>query len=82
MHARHVFKSLNLTDDQKTQVKAIMQQARTDAQNATDPQAKREIHKAAFQKVKDTVLTDAQRAQLEQMRACRGQHKGASQPTS
>lgn len=70
--------ALHLTADQKAQAKAIFQQARADAQNAADPQAKQQVRQAAFQKLKDTVLTDAQRQQLAQMRAKheqRGQQK-------
>jgi Spy/CpxP family protein refolding chaperone len=66
MH-RMVFRRLDLTADQKAQVKAILQQARTAAQSATDPQAKHQIHQAAFQKIKDTVLTDQQRTKLAQI---------------
>lgn len=66
-----VLDKLNLTDDQKAQVKAIMTQAKADAKQATDKAAKKEIHKAAWEKVRTTVLTDAQRKQLEQMKADR-----------
>ncbi len=66
-HPGRMFKALNLTADQKAEVKAILQQARADAKNAADPQAKRQIRQAAFVKIKDTVLTDQQRAKLQQM---------------
>ncbi len=49
--------TLNLTADQKTQIKTIMDQARTDAKNATDPQAEHQVFQAAFEKIKTTVLT-------------------------
>jgi Spy/CpxP family protein refolding chaperone len=66
-----MFQSLNLTADQKTQVKAIMDQARTDAQNAADPQAKHQVFATAFEKVKTTVLTADQVKQLEAEKAVR-----------
>jgi Spy/CpxP family protein refolding chaperone len=69
-----VFQSLNLSPDQKAQVKAIMDQARTDAQNATDRQAKHQILQAAFEKIKTTVLTADQVKQLEAEKAMH--HKG------
>lgn len=70
MHHRHMmFAKLNLTDAQKAQVKDILTAARADASKATDPAAKKAIFKAAFDKIKTDVLTDAQRQQLEQMKA-------------
>ncbi len=60
-----VLRQLNLTQDQKTQVKAIMQQARKDAAAAPDMQAGKEIRKQAWQKVRTQVLTDAQRQQAQ-----------------
>lgn len=69
-----VFQSLNLTPDQKTQVKSIMDRARADAQNATDPQAKHQVFQAAFEKIKTTVLTADQVKQLEAAKA--GRHGG------
>jgi Spy/CpxP family protein refolding chaperone len=68
---RGMFQSLNLTAEQKTQVKAIMDQARTDAQNAPDRQAKHEVFRAAFEKIKTTVLTADQVKQLEAGKAAR-----------
>jgi Spy/CpxP family protein refolding chaperone len=67
-----MLQSLNLTADQMTQVKAIMTQARTDAQNATDPQARHQIFQAAFSKIKTTVLTADQVKQLEAQKAAHG----------
>lgn len=60
------FAKLNLTDDQKAKIKEIMQQARKDAQAATDPAEKRKIHQAALEKVRDTVLTEEQRKQAKE----------------
>lgn len=62
------FAKLSLTDDQKAKAKEIMQQARKDAQVATDKAEKRKIMQAAREKIRDTVLTDAQREQLLEMR--------------
>lgn len=86
MHHGHgrmgVLGQLNLTADQKAQVKTIFQQARTDAANATDPQAKKDIHKQAWQKVRTEVLTDAQRQQLDQMKAqWKAKHAPATSPS-
>ena len=64
---RAIFQQLDLTADQKAQIKAIMQQARTDAQAATDQQAKRKIHQAAREKIRTTVLTADQRTKLAQL---------------
>lgn len=61
-------KKLNLTDQQKAQIKAILQQAHQDAQQAKDVQAKKAIYQAAAQKIKTDVLTDAQRQQLQEIR--------------
>ena len=70
IHARcaKFAEKLGLTDDQKAAAKAIMTQARADAKNATDPAAKKAVFKAAFEKIKTTVLTDAQRDQLAKMK--------------
>lgn len=66
-----IFQSLNLSADQKAQVKAIMHQARADAQNATDRRAKRQVFQAALEKIKTTVLTADQVRQLEARKAAR-----------
>lgn len=76
-----VLKNLNLTADQKAQVKAIFKQARADAAKAPDRQAKKQIHKDAWQKVRTQVLTDAQRQQLDQMKTqWKAKHASANQP--
>ena len=78
-----MFWSLNLTADQKVQVKAIMDQARADAKNASDPQARHEVFRTAVDKVKTTVLTADQ---LKQLQARCANHKhcqgAATQPSS
>ncbi len=60
-------KQLNLTDDQKAQIKQILQQAKQDAQAATDKSAKKQIMQDAFKKIRDTVLTDEQRKKLQEL---------------
>jgi Spy/CpxP family protein refolding chaperone len=55
--------SLNLSDEQKTQIRAIIADARKANQNVTDRDQKRANMKAAYAKV-ETVLTPAQRSEL------------------
>ena len=79
--ARHgrmgkILMSLNLTDAQKTQIRAIMADARKQNQNVTDRDARRANMKAAFDKV-DTVLTPAQRTELHSKLAAARQQPDA-----
>ncbi len=60
---------LGLTDDQKAQIKTIMTAAREQAKTAADRAAKVKIFRDAFEKVKTTVLTDAQRQKLADLKA-------------
>lgn len=62
----HMFKNLNLTSDQQTQIRTIMQQYRQahPAGSQPDPDAR----KALRQQI-DAVLTPQQQAQLKQDRA-------------
>jgi Spy/CpxP family protein refolding chaperone len=53
-----------LTDDQKNRIRAIMADARSKARALTDPQAKRETMRGAFDKIR-TVLTPAQQAKMK-----------------
>lgn len=55
--------SLNLSDAQKTQIRAIIADARKQNENVTDRDQKRANMKAAYAKV-DTVLSPAQRTEL------------------
>jgi Spy/CpxP family protein refolding chaperone len=64
-----VIKKLDLTDDQKKQIEAIRQETKTKVDSATTPQQKKEIIQAGFKKINETVLTEAQREQLKQLRA-------------
>jgi len=57
---------LGLTDDQKAQIKAILQAAAEQAKQAPDIQAKLQIFKDALEKIQTTVLTDEQRAKVQQ----------------
>jgi Spy/CpxP family protein refolding chaperone len=68
-------KKLGLTDDQKAQIKAIMQQAHKDAQAATDKADKAKIRQAAFEKIKTTVLTADQQKKLTELRAQCKEHR-------
>ena len=65
-----------LTPEQKESAKAIMQAARTQAENAADREAKAKIFREAMEKVKTTVLTDEQRKKLETAREGRGPDAG------
>jgi Spy/CpxP family protein refolding chaperone len=76
--ACHRGKMLNLTADQEAQIKAIVTQARADAKAATDKQAKLAVWKAAREKIRTTVLTDAQRQQIDQWKA--SHHKTTTAP--
>ena len=78
------FAGLNLTADQKTQIKAILEQAHKDAKAVTDKADKAKIRKAAFDKIKTTVLTPDQVKKLAEIMAERkAHHKGStSQPAA
>jgi Spy/CpxP family protein refolding chaperone len=58
---------LGLTDAQKAQAKAIIDEAAAAADKATDPKDKRAAWEAALQKFTKDVLTDDQRAKLKDM---------------
>jgi Spy/CpxP family protein refolding chaperone len=69
--------SLNLSDAQKTQIRAIMADAHKQNQNVTDRDERRANMKAAMGKI-DTVLTPAQRTELHaKMDAMRAQGQPA-----
>jgi Spy/CpxP family protein refolding chaperone len=66
--------SLNLSDDQKNQIRSIMAAARAKAKTLTDIQAKRDTMRGAFTQI-ETVLTPAQRTKLHAERdAFKAQH--------
>jgi Spy/CpxP family protein refolding chaperone len=58
-----ILMSLNLSDEQKTQIRGIIADARKQNENVTDRDQKRANMKAAYAKV-ETVLTPAQRTQF------------------
>jgi hypothetical protein len=62
-------KSLHLTDKQNAEVKTILDQAKKDAGKAKDKEAKAQINKAAYDKIRTTVLTEQQRKQLDEQAA-------------
>ncbi len=59
-----LIQKLNLTDDQKKQIKTIMEDAKAQVEKPARGQEKRDISRQAFKKIFDTVLTDEQRKQL------------------
>jgi len=61
---------LDLSDEQKAQVRAILQAARKEAEGA-EPEKRREVLRAAMEKVSTTVLTEAQAAKLKELREAR-----------
>jgi Spy/CpxP family protein refolding chaperone len=60
--------SLNLSDNQKTQIRSIMSNARAKSKTLTDPQAKRDTMRGAFKDI-EAVLTPAQKSKLDAERA-------------
>ncbi len=83
MKALWVMKQLNLTPEQKAQVKSIVQDARTQAKAIKDNTTLtkeqkvtqfRELHESTMQKIK-ALLTPDQLQKLEQMKQNRPQHK-------
>ena len=70
-----MLESLNLSDDQKNKIRAIMSDARTKMKAETDPQQKRAIMREAFEKKIPAVLTPAQAAKMKaEAQAFRSQH--------
>jgi nitrate/nitrite-specific signal transduction histidine kinase len=69
--------ALELTADQKTQIKTIIQAAHKDAQNAAGQLDKLKIWKDAFQKITTTVLTaDQEKKLVELLGKFKGQGAG------
>jgi Spy/CpxP family protein refolding chaperone len=81
MHRAQLLQSLNLTTQQQAQVKQIMDNAKQQNQNA-DPETRHANMKAAWEQVRTTVLTPAQRTQLDAEikahRAAAGAHPSPS----
>lgn len=57
---------IEYTDEQKTRIRAILAEARTQAQALDDPKAKRAIREQARRKIRQEVWTDRQREQFHQ----------------
>ncbi|WP_443750946.1 MdtA/MuxA family multidrug efflux RND transporter periplasmic adaptor subunit [Asticcacaulis solisilvae] len=73
-----LLKQLDLTPDQQTKVDAIMADARQQAQGSDDPDARHAAMQAAMQKVQ-AILTPAQKARLQQLRAAQDSGQGQAQ---
>ena len=71
-----LLQQLNLTPDQQAKATAIMAQARTQAQAADDPDAKRQIFMASQQQIQ-AILTPEQNAKLKDLRAAQKAQQGA-----
>jgi multidrug efflux system membrane fusion protein len=71
-----MLQELNLTPDQQSKANAIMAQARTQAQAADDPEAKRQIFMASQQQIQ-AILTPEQNAKLKDLRAAQKAQQGA-----
>lgn len=70
-----MLESLNLTDDQKNKIRAIMADTRAKMKTLTDPQQKRDLMRDAFGKKIPAVLTPAQQAKMKaEFEASRAQH--------
>jgi Spy/CpxP family protein refolding chaperone len=63
-----MLQSLNLSDNQKNQIRTIMANARAKNKSLTDPQAKRDTMRGAFKSI-EAVLTPAQQSKLQAERA-------------
>lgn len=70
-----LLKQLNLTPDQQSKADAILAQARQQVQGSDDPDARRAAMKAAMQQVQ-ALLTPAQKAKLQQLRAAMQHQQG------
>jgi Spy/CpxP family protein refolding chaperone len=66
-HAGHLASLLNLTVDQKAQIKTILQAAHQQAKNTAGHLDKLKIWKDAFQKIVTTVLTPDQQKKLAEL---------------
>ncbi len=73
-----ILMQLNLSDDQKAQIRSIMADARKANAGVTDKDAKRANMKAAYAKV-DAVLTPDQRAAFKAKMDAMRQQQGAPQ---
>lgn len=67
-----ILQQLDLTEEQQASARRIMAEAKAQAEQATEPQAKRQAHQAALRKIYSTVLTDSQRQKFDELRAAQG----------
>jgi Spy/CpxP family protein refolding chaperone len=67
---------VGLTDDQKAKAKAIMDAAE-EASKGKTPEESADLHRKAFDQITKEVLTDQQRAKLEEFRRAGGRGPGA-----
>ncbi len=72
----HVADALGMSEQQREQAKAIMEQARKDMQAAETREDKHKIMVAARKKIADEVLTAEQREKIEQFRKEHGRGEG------
>jgi hypothetical protein len=59
---------LGLSDEQKESVRGILRAAKADAVKTDSPEAKEQIWEAAFEKIRNEILTEQQRARLQEMK--------------
>ena len=60
--------ALQMTEDQRARAKEILEAAKAEAEGAGSPEAKFGALKGAFEKIRDEVLTDEQRAKADAMK--------------
>ncbi len=72
--------ALDLTEDQKAQIREIMQDARAKMKDADGREARREIFMAARKQIADEVLTPEQREKARKFRERRGERRGQDGP--
>lgn len=75
---QRIAERLGMSEEQQSQSLAILEEARKKAEEADSPEARREIMRAARDKIAEDVLTKEQRKQIEQMRN-RGGRRGRGQ---
>jgi Spy/CpxP family protein refolding chaperone len=63
-----MFAGLELTGEQREKIAKIMEEARRQAREAGEPDARRRIYADAQEKIADEVLTPQQREKLQQLR--------------
>jgi Spy/CpxP family protein refolding chaperone len=74
-----ILQSLGLSDAQKQQIRTIMRDTREKNQNLTDRDQRRANMRAAFDQIRNKVLTPSQREQFDQKMQAMRQQQGAGQ---